>query len=410
MTPPPRSLAHAALEIIRRLRDSGHTALLAGGCVRDMLLERTAKDYDVATDARPERIATIFPGAKLVGAKFGVILVRKFGHDVEVATFRADGPYTDGRHPDTVVFGNELDDARRRDFTINGLFFDPLDDRVIDHVAGRADLDAKLIRAIGDPGRRFGEDYLRMLRAVRFAARLGFEVEPATADAIRRHADRLPGISPERIWMELEQILVAPTRACGWEMLTSFGLCDFLIRGWRPSGDDRARIARRLEGLPSQTVSPYLALSAMLGGESPPRAEELCRELRLSNRETETVVWMLRALPQLADEAHMELADLKILMAGPVWAELVELLDAHQLAAGQDRSLGERLRRRAADIPPAAAAPPPLLSGDDLSAIGMTPGPRFGEILKAVYRAQLNQRITSKDQARELAKRLIRED
>ncbi|MCH7994391.1 MAG: CCA tRNA nucleotidyltransferase, partial [Planctomycetes bacterium] len=194
----------AALRILEKLRARGHTALLAGGCVRDMLLSIPPKDYDVATDATPKRVVRIFPRSRTVGAKFGVVLVRQYGHDIEVATFRSDGTYSDGRHPDTVVFGTDVEDARRRDFTINGLFFDPIEERVIDHVDGRRDLEAGVIRTIGEPEARFAEDHLRMLRAIRFAARLGFVIEPRTMAAIKCLAQRLGDISTERVWLELE--------------------------------------------------------------------------------------------------------------------------------------------------------------------------------------------------------------
>ncbi|MBU0718712.1 MAG: CCA tRNA nucleotidyltransferase, partial [Planctomycetes bacterium] len=175
----------AALQIIKRLRAEGHTALLAGGCVRDRLLAQTPKDFDIVTDAPPERVKEIFPRARKVGAKFGVMLIRKYGFDTEVATFRSDGTYSNGRHPDQVTFSSDIEDAQRRDFTINGLFHDPIEDLVIDYVGGRADLEARILRTIGNPEQRFGEDHLRMLRAVRFASRLGFEIEPTTMAAIR---------------------------------------------------------------------------------------------------------------------------------------------------------------------------------------------------------------------------------
>jgi poly(A) polymerase len=205
----------AALHVMDTLRGAGHQALLAGGCVRDLLLSRTPKDYDVATDAPPGRVLEFFPKARAVGAKFGVILVRKFGRDVEVATFRTEGPYSDGRRPDHVAFGSAEEDARRRDFTINGLFFDPAGQRVIDYVGGQDDLRRRILRTIGDPSERFAEDHLRMLRAVRLAARLEFTLEAQTRTEISRAAPLLSGISPERIWMELEQILTAPSRTAG---------------------------------------------------------------------------------------------------------------------------------------------------------------------------------------------------
>ena len=398
-----------------------------------MLLDRTPKDYDVATDAIPTRVQELFPQARLVGAKFGVVLVRKSGFDTEVATFRSDGPYSDGRHPDAVTFGTEIEDARRRDFTINGLFLDPLDDRVIDYVGGRDDLTAGVIRTIGDPDHRFSEDHLRMLRAVRLAARLGFTIEPHTASAIERLAPNLKAISPERIWQELEEILTAPTRAAGWSLLVQLGLVDHLASGLRVDRRPDSAIQRRLAALSDEPIDPALALAASLCDDGVDAAKDVCRALRLSNRLTQAVVWLVRSLPMLRPESDLELADLKILMAKPNWPHLLELLrvdlaaadtpasrstggllgggaDSSVLLGGQaaptqwaaanaDLTPYESVRRRAEAIDSADITPPPLLSGDDLAALGMPPGPKFGEILKTVYRAQLNMKITTRDEA-----------
>ena len=210
MKRPPLPPQDAAMAVVRRLRDHGHTAYLAGGCVRDMLLGREASDYDVATDATPDKICSLFSRTRKVGVQFGVVLVRQGRHWIETATFRTDVNYEDGRRPERVEFTTAEEDARRRDFTVNGLFYDPLEDRVIDYVAGRRDLEDGVIRAIGEPAARFAEDHLRLLRAVRFATRLGFQIEPETARAIRSHAAKIERISPERIREELEKMLAAP--------------------------------------------------------------------------------------------------------------------------------------------------------------------------------------------------------
>lgn len=398
----------AALQIIQMLRAAGHVALLAGGCVRDRLLSRTPKDYDVATDATPDHVSRIFPKARRVGAKFGVMLVRKYGHYVEVATFRTDGTYSDGRHPDQVEFGTELDDACRRDFTINGLFFDPLADKVIDHVGGRADLDAGIVRTIGDPNLRFAEDHLRMLRAVRFAARLGFEIEPTTMTAIQRHAHHLRSISPERIWLELEAVLTAPTRAVGWSLLLQTGLRGHLTESWPPSGDEDRAIERRLAALPSAPLQSALPLGACLHGHAPTIVAGICRSLRLSNRLLKAVVWLVRSLPRVSDEASLQLADLKLLMANEQWSSLLELLRASLLAADADGGPYDRLQQRAAGVDPNDVTPPPLLTGDDLLALGLEPGSRLGQLLDRVYRAQLNEEIATRDEALRLAQDLAR--
>jgi poly(A) polymerase len=389
----------AAIFVIRALREAGHAALLAGGCVRDRLLGRTPKDYDVATDARPQRVREIFPRARLVGAKFGVALVRKFGHNIEVATFRADGRYSDGRHPDDVTFGTELDDARRRDFTINGLFLDPEADRLIDHVGGRDDLAARTIRTIGNPEQRFAEDHLRMLRAVRLASRLDFRIEAATADAIRRLAPHLSAISPERIWMELEQILTEPTRAVGWSLLLSLGLRANLSSSWPTDAARDALVGQRLAALPDQAVEAPLALAAALTDLSPPGAREVCRSFRLSNRMTNRTKWLLRSLPAVSNAAALELADFKMLLANEDWTPLLDLLGADLAARGYDPGPVDEARRRAAAIAPQDVAPPPLLSGDDLAALGVSPGPIMGEILGGLYRAQLNEEVKTLNDA-----------
>lgn len=389
----------AALFVIRALREAGHAALLAGGCVRDRLLGRTPKDYDVATDARPQRVREIFPRARLVGAKFGVVLVRKFGHNIEVATFRADGRYSDGRHPDEVTFGTELDDARRRDFTINGLFLDPVADRLIDHIGGRDDLATRTIRTIGNPERRFAEDHLRMLRAVRLAARLDFRIEAATADAIRRLAPHLSAISPERIWMELEQILTEPTRTAGWSLLLTLGLRAHLSSSWPTNVALDALVGQRLAFLPDQAVDAPLALAAALTDLSPPGAREVCRSFRLSNRMTNRTKRLLRSLPAVYNAAALELADFKTLLANEDWTPLLDLLRADLAARGRDPGPVDEALRRAEAIAPQDVAPPPLLSGDDLVTLGVLPGPIMGDVLGGLYRAQLNEEVKTRDEA-----------
>ena len=390
---------HVALDIIEQLRAQGHVALLAGGCVRDMLLKRTPKDYDVATDARPTRVREIFPHALQVGAKFGVILVRKDHHEVEVATFRSDGRYSDGRHPDQVTFGTAEEDARRRDFTMNGLFFDPKEDRVIDYVDGRTDLTAGIIRTIGDPAERFIEDHLRMARAVRFAARLGFTIEPRTLEAIQRLGRHLLSISPERVWQELEQVVTAPTRAAGWTWLIRTGLHDHLVGGWTCTKRAADDIRRRLEHLPNQAVEAPLALAAIWCDESPEEVARLCRALRLSNRQAAAVVWLVRSLPDVRLGPALQLADLKMLMADDSWPQLLELLRVDELARGSSAQVFDRLKQRASEIRKDQISPPPWVTGDDLHALGLEPGPRFGRILQAAYRAQLSEEIVTRDEA-----------
>jgi len=397
----------AALLVLERLRASGHRALLAGGCVRDMLLEQPPKDYDIATSAKPEQVTAIFPGARHVGAKFGVVLVRRLHHDIEVATFRSDGSYSDGRRPDSVAFGTELEDARRRDFTINGLFYDPIEQRVIDHVGGGDDLSAKLLRTIGDPDLRFAEDHLRMLRAVRLASRLGFTIDPATAESIRRHAAELRAISAERIWMELERMLTAPTRAVAWTHLRSLGLRMYLASSWLGDGAKDEKIGRRLAELPSGTVSASLALSVALCDETPDSAVAIGRELRLSNRLNDDVRWFIRSLPSAARATELELAEVKELMAHSEWENLLELLRVVEITSTTKGAAFTAIQDRARAIPHDEISPAPFLCGEDALAMGVPPGPRIGEILSAVYRAQRNLEIRTRDEAAALAIRLF---
>lgn len=395
-----------AFSILEQLRKAGYTALLAGGCVRDKMLGREPKDYDIATNALPPRVRELFPKSRLVGVKFGVVLVHRLGHDIEVTTFRSDGVYSDGRHPDEVIFGDEKADALRRDFTINGLFYDPIDDRVIDYVGGQADLHAGIIRTIGDPDARFAEDHLRMLRAVRLSARLNFSVEPNTALAMQRLGQYLTTISPERIWMELEQILAEPTRGMAWRLLCSLGLRPYVSPDWPadPAADDLA--GRRLDALPPIAIESGLALPAALPDLSSKAIEEICRSLRLSNDLIDQVCWLKDSLEAAHRGPVLELADFKMLRANKWWPLLLELLRADLIARNGDLDIYEQTKLRGDMMSQDHAAPPPLLTGDHLLALGFKPGPALGEVLRTVYRAQLNETINSHEDAVVLAQRI----
>ena len=401
-----RRAKEAAETIVKTLHDAGHVAYLAGGCVRDLLLGREPVDYDVVTDARPERIVTLFRRTEQVGAKFGVVLVRVYGVQTEVATFRADGPYSDGRHPDGVRFGDAVEDARRRDFTINGMFYDLADGSVIDHVGGRADLEAGVVRAIGDPDRRFTEDHLRMLRAVRFAARLGFAMDRATFEGIRRHARRLPGISPERVRGELQLILCDRSRAVGWKLLVSSGLSDHLVTGVQWSPAEAGAVADRMASLADE-AGFAIVLAVMLRGRVPAQAEAACRALRGSNSECRAVGWLLRHVPRVRDPDRLELADVKLLMADDRFEDLTELLRAELTGEGASPSAHAALLARCDAIPSNEVAPEPLITGDDLLARQVPQGPEYSRILDAVYRAQLNGEIKTRREALEMIETLI---
>jgi poly(A) polymerase len=278
-----------ATDVVRRLRAAGHQALWAGGCVRDMLLGREPDDFDVATDARPEQVQTLFKRTVAVGVSFGVIQVlgpRPLA--VEVATFRSDGSYSDGRHPDTVVFSSPEEDARRRDFTVNGMFFDPIEEKYIDYVGGQDDLQAGVLRAIGDPVQRFSEDKLRLLRAVRFATRFQLKLDPATAAAIRAMAGEITVVSAERIAEELRKLLTDPRRAEGMGLLAYVGLSAVLL----PEVADVAKAVRVLESLPTDASFP-LALAAILQDLDSKAAGRTCLRLKLSNAERARIEWLV---------------------------------------------------------------------------------------------------------------------
>lgn len=427
-SPPPSSRPadprDDALAVVRRLRDAGHVAYFAGGCVRDALLGLTPKDYDVATDAPPERVRGLFPRTQAVGAAFGVILVRQGRSQVEVATFRADGKYADGRRPEHVTFTTAEEDAKRRDFTINGLFYDPLDDKVIDYVGGRPDLQAKVLRTIGEPDDRFQEDHLRMLRAVRFAARFHLAIAPTTAAAIAARAEHLKRISPERVADELRLMLTPTTRAAAWDHLWSLGLVGVIFR--------RTNVAPPAQRVPNRCLfrhfdvrrpiafGPALALATLtyLWQASAEPLDRVLLRLGLDHRR------VLRETLKIANEDDAAAAEM--------WAGLFNMLRDLENVAAQKRFLGwktaeptrelartvsmlghyaERLTRIEAQLAEHAHtdfAPPPLITGDDLAAAGLRPGPAFKSALDAAYDGQLEGRVTSKAEALDLAMRAAR--
>ena len=437
----PRELAES---IIRRLRAAGHEALLAGGCVRDMLLGRPAKDYDVATSAAPAEVRAIFPRALAVGARWGVVIIIENSTEVEVATFRREGGYTDGRHPDAVTFTDAREDALRRDFTINGMFFDPAGGAVVDYVGGRADLEARVIRAIGRPEERFAEDHLRMLRAVRFAAELSFDIDPATADAIRQLAPKVALVSGERVAAEFSRLLAAPPagRRRGLELAADLGLLALLLpevtamRGTaqgpsptvHPEGDVFVHTLLCVERLREPTFE--LALAALLHDVGKPRtavlrdgrwtfyghekigeqmAEDVCRRLRLSTLQRRRILWLVRQHMHLVNAAEMREARLKRLFADEGFEELAELWRADCLASGGTAEAYETLMARYRALGREVVRPQPLVTGNDLIALGLKPGPVFREILEEVYDAQLEGRAATKDAALALACQIIAE-
>jgi poly(A) polymerase len=392
----------AAIEVIRELQRRGFQALLAGGCVRDMLLGRPAKDYDVATDARPDDVVRLFHRTLKVGAKFGVVIVLLHGQQVEVATFRSEAGYEDGRHPTEVRFTGAAEDASRRDFTINGMFYDPLTDQVIDYVDGQADLEKHILRTIGDPDERFSEDYLRMLRAIRFSTQLGFEIEPRTYSAIRRGAASIVRISGERIAIELEGILVHPRRAAGAAMLVETRLAQVIFPGF--SGEAAERGIAALAHL-RETVDLPLALAALFAAFPTDSVMDRCEVLKLSRNQTKHLRFLLAHRGRLL-EWDMSLAQLKKLLAEPCFRDLYELERAIQKAAGDKNAVAAlvRLRKRIRDLGDIEVKPPPLLDGHDLMRLGDIRGPALGQLVEELYVAQLEGQVLTREQAQQWAR------
>ncbi|MGA2232235.1 MAG: CCA tRNA nucleotidyltransferase [Tepidisphaeraceae bacterium] len=411
----PLCLEADAKSVVLKLREAGHVAYFAGGCVRDILMGQTPKDYDVATDAEPAKVRKIFPQTQAVGAAFGVILVRHGKSVVEVATFRTDGPYSDGRRPDAVKFASAQDDAQRRDFTINGLFLDPVTNEVIDYVGGRADLEQRRLRAIGDAGRRFEEDHLRLLRAVRFAARFDLEIEPATAQAIIRAAPRLKGISPERIAEELRLILTPLTRRRAWPLLAQMQLTPVIFRllPLEPAGREIFLNLTPQEAIPFPLSLAAAALEVSLGPDADPRpllqksearriVAALRKSLKISNDESDALEGTLAGLSPLLSKTPPTVAIKKRFLAQPTSPLSRKLLSA-LAACGCFTDRAAALAAEFTELEKTEFAPPPLLTGDDLTAAGLPPGPEFKRLLDSVYDAQLEGRIRTTEKALELA-------
>ena len=395
-----------ATRVIKRLHRNGFQALMAGGCVRDMLLGRRAKDYDVATEAQPRDVIRLFKRTLKIGAKFGVVIVLVGEKQVEVATFRTETGYADGRHPGSVEFSNAAEDASRRDFTINGMFYDPLQKEVIDYVDGQADLKARIVRTIGKPSERFGEDYLRMLRAVRFSTQLDFEIEPTTWRAIRRNAPNIARISGERIAMELEGILAGPNRAAGASMLIESGLAETIFPAL-PRGQAQGAIGilRQLR----KKVDFALALAGFFARADTDLAIQICGILKLSRNQNKHIKFLLTNRGKLLDE-RMSLAQLKKILAEPYFWGLYELQRAIQRSEGDDgQGIAPliRLRRRIKALGDIELQPIPLLNGHDLIRLGAVPGPALGQLAEEMYIAQLEGTLHTADQAGQWAKRWL---
>jgi len=386
----------AAIKIIKVLRSNGFEALLAGGCVRDMLLGRSASDYDVATSAHPEDVTRLFSRTLKVGAKFGVVIVLIEGTQVEVATFRTETGYYDGRHPAKVEFAGAAEDAGRRDFTINGMFYDPLEQKVIDYVNGQKDLKKKLIRTIGRPDERFSEDYLRMLRAVRFSTQLGFAIEPKTFSAVRKNATNITKISGERIAMELEVILVNPDRSVGAALLDKSGLTEEIFPGL--SNKQIKSGIKTLSRLPRKS-NFALTLACFFADCSTEFALDKCKILKLSRGQMKHIKFLLANRGKLLND-KMSLAELKMVLAEPYFRDLYELQRAIQKSRQKSIVPLVNLRKRIKTLKGVELKPKPLLDGYDLIQLGAVPGPTLGRLAEEMYIAQLEGSLQKKEEAK----------
>jgi poly(A) polymerase len=396
-----------AVECVRSLQAAGFRALWAGGCVRDELLGLTPNDYDIATDARPEQVQKLFRRTVAVGAAFGVIEVigprdpsRGGEHlTVEVATFRSDGTYSDGRRPDSVVFSSPEEDAARRDFTINGMFFDPLAGQLHDYVGGRADLDAKVLRAIGDPAARFAEDKLRVLRAARMATRFGLSIDPPTKAAAQATAPQITVVSAERIADELRKLLSHPNRTAGVWLLHDLGLVPPLLPELVPAMELWWRTCHVVLSLAPEPVSFPLALAALLRDLGREKAEAVADRLRLANVERARVVWLVEMRDYLLDAPTMRPSRLNPVLVHPGIGDLLSLHRAIAPDIGRGVEHVEFCERLLRDMPREELDPPPLLTGNDLKALGLKPGPEFKRLLDAVREAQLDGELRTRDDA-----------
>jgi len=422
-----------ARDIARRLQEAGFTAYFAGGCVRDFLLGRTPADYDIATDAKPADVQRLFPRTAAVGAQFGVICVMEGSDVFQVASFRADGVYIDGRHPVDVTFSTPQKDAERRDFTINGMFRDPVSGEVIDYVNGRADLEAGMIRAIGSPGDRFREDRLRMLRAIRFAAHLGFAIDPGTWTALREAAAEIKAVSPERIREELTRIFVSPSRVRGFDLLDESGLLQIILpevaalKGceqppqFHPEGDVFVH-TRKMLGLLPPEVSPALAFSVLFHdiGKPPTLSyDEADNRIRFSGHDKLGAIMTRRIMERLRfssaeiaaaceavdnhmvfkDVRHMRLSRLKRFMSRPHFDDEMALhkVDCQSSHGWLDNY--DFLLEKQAEFANEPLIPPPLITGHDLMELGWKPSPLFGKALEAVQTRQLDGQISTREEA-----------
>jgi poly(A) polymerase len=430
-----------AEKIVQQLVQAGHVAVYAGGCVRDALLQRPYPDVDIATSATPDQVQSLFPKASdPQGKAFGVIRLRLDEHVFEIATFRVDGPYHDGRRPSSITFTTAQEDAKRRDFTVNGMFFDPLKDQLLDYVKGQADLSSKLIRAIGDPVARFTEDRLRLFRAIRFAVQLGFQIEPETWKALIQLAPSSKVISPERVRDELTKILTSPDPARGFDLLYESGLIAVWIpellemRGCEqspehhPEGDVWVHTRLLLTHL--KKPSPVLALSALLHDIGKPRtsktepsgrirffghegvgarmAEEILRRLRYSNDEVSAITACIANHMAFKDAPNMRISTLKRLLARPTFVEELELHRIDCSSCHGQLDIHSFLKAKLSEFSQEEIKPKPFVTGHDLQQLGAEPGPSMGKLLHQLMDEQLEGKFTDRTTALARAQELLK--
>lgn len=428
----------AATGIVRRLQGAGFSAFWVGGCVRDFLLGREPGDYDIVTSALPDQIEQLFHHTIPVGRKFGVMVVVDGPFQFQVATFRAEADYQDGRHPESVVFGDAMADARRRDFTMNGLFYDPATERLHDWVGGEADLRAHLLRTIGVPAERFAEDHLRLLRAVRFAAQLGFQIEPGTFEAIKAHAAKIKTISPERIREELQKLFKPPHAARGLVLLRESGLLEHVLPeiaatitceqspDYHPEGSVFNHLVLMLQYLPAD-AHPSLPWAVLLHDVAKPAtasrdpatggihfyghekvgaemAEQILERLRFPRKQIEEVVQAVRCHMQFKDVPEMRKATLRRLLLRPTFPLELALHRLDCLGSHNRLDIHDFLLQQARELDQQPQLRPPLLNGDDLKALGMSPGREMGALLAEIREKQLQDELKTPDEAKAWAR------
>jgi len=412
---------NTAVEVVRKLRDAGFQALWAGGCVRDLLLKKEPQDYDVATNALPEQVRNLFGKRQTlaVGASFGVIIVRgpQPNCDVEVATFRSEGPYLDGRRPEHVTFTTAEEDAHRRDFTINGMFYDPINESIYDYVGGKSDLKQQIVRAIGNPLKRMQEDKLRLLRAIRFAATLQFRLDEVTFEAIQTMASEICVVSPERISDELRKMLVHPNRSHAIELVQSSRLLNSIIPELAPLWEAKEkqplwdRTLLRLEKLAKTNFETAFAILLLdLPSQDPSdqldKVHQICKRLRFSNHELDLIHWLIQHRNSLQAASTFKLSQLKRLLAHKNCPCLFEVVHADLTSQQQPLDDLEFCHQYRDHTPSEVLNPPPLVSGNDLIACGIQSGPEFKKLLTQIRDAQLEESIHTHEEALALLARL----